>query len=171
MNTEATPDNSNNTTQPREMGIEHSHPIPESMYPSFEDYDLQKIRLRSHTRETASDIYEDGGLQAVDARIVNDLIATFANKLIQPHLEDREITITTTRYNEKVIIVFQHSRDHYEVGNFTMKFRKGVQYTDGKRHYLNKFRDTMIGAVAETIEKAHKMLSQLEIPPSATTEL
>ena len=106
---------------------------------------LDEYNFRSAMRTVGRD-YRDDNID--DRRIVNDLIARYANTLLHDTIAT-ELKIETTQHNEFVIITHPDERSPLYKECFVYNLRVAIDesYPASKREFVNQFRDNMANLV------------------------
>lgn len=151
---------------------EYSEADKQALYPTYPDsdaYDLSAINFRSNTRRIAREVYDTG---SVDAKQINDHIATSINMLLSKLLGE-PLNVTTTQHDEKVIITNRHAPNPHpiDIGSFGHRMRRFLPDNTNKRQFCNEFRDLMFGIVYNVIEQVHEYLAGLGVPPYPASKL
>ncbi|WP_302083149.1 hypothetical protein [Salinibaculum rarum] len=139
------------------------------MYPNRDEYDLDALNYRSFARELASDYLDNGGFE--DSRFINKHIATVARQALEQEPDELrdDLTLTTTRYNERIILELRGYRNPVNIGSFAYDFRCDLPMglTDQRREFKNEFRRLFGMYVRRVIHAVHKAMAGNGILPRA----
>ena len=122
--------------------------------------DLDEYNFRSDARDIGRR-YRDDDLD--DTREINDFIAHYANLLLHDTIA-YDGKVTTTRFNENVIVTQPYDRNPAYEQSFTLQLRQDMTYapSDG-REYVNEFRNTIARYVFEVARNAVEIADSVHL--------
>ncbi len=134
----------------------------------FDDYAdlLADLDYDEHIADLARDYMTRADNDAWDSRRLNYAIAHWANLMLDEMFEFNG-RVTTTRYDERVILEWESRRNPDTLGSFVVRFseRFDASYLtlpDEEDEYIEEFRTTLRGLILVVVQDVEDSLDRVE---------